>query len=141
MALYNEVSDSMAENKERNWSEEELSSIDLGDERLNRRVIKLAGQLGEQPQAFINQACEDWADSKAAYRFFDNKKVKGSQIISAHRDRVIERMKRYDLVLAIQDTTEIDYSGHAEKKGLGQIGNENGKGLLMHNTLAVTADG
>jgi hypothetical protein len=42
-----------------NWSEEEFGSIDFGDKRLNRRVIKLAGQLSEQPQAFINTCfCE-----------------------------------------------------------------------------------
>lgn len=131
----------MAENKERNWSEEELAGIDLGDERLNKRIIKLAGQLSEQPQAFINQACEDWADTKAAYRFFDNEKVDEQEIISAHSRRVVERMKKYDIVLAIQDTTEIDYTAHPEKKGLGQIGNESGKGLLMHTTLAVTPAG
>lgn len=131
----------MVEKIARNWSEEELGGIDLGDERLNRRIIKLAGQLSEQPQAFINQACEDWADTKAAYRFFDNEKVDEQEIISTHRSRVIERMKKYDVVLAIQDTSEIDYTQHPEKKGLGQIGNESGKGLLMHTTLAVTAKG
>src|SRR5438552_8913721 len=123
------------------WSEEEFEEINLGDERLNRRIIKLAEQLGAQPQAFINQASEDWADTKAAYRFFDNEKVTGAQIISTHSNRVIERMKRYDVVLAIQDTTEIDYTGQPEKKGMGQIGNESGKGLLMHITLAVTTEG
>jgi hypothetical protein len=124
-----------------NWSKEELSGINFGDERLNKRIIKLAGELGEQPQAFINQACEDWAATKAAYRFFDNEKVKETQILSAHSDRVVERMKRYDVVLAIQDTTEIDFTAHPEKEGMGQIGNENGKGLLMHSTLAVTTAG
>jgi beta-glucosidase-like glycosyl hydrolase len=101
---------------EAKWHEGELAGIDLGDERLNKRIIKLAVELGEQPQAFINQACEDWADSKAAYRLFDNEKVTGEQKISAHRERVIERMKRCDVVLAIQDTTEIDYTAHGEKK-------------------------
>jgi hypothetical protein len=124
-----------------NWSEEEFGSIDFGDERLNRRVIKLAGQLSEQPQAFINQACEDWTDTKAAYRFFDNEKVDGQEIISAHSSRVVARMKKYDIVLAIQDTTEIDYTAHLQKQGLGQIGNEVGRGLLMHTTLALTTEG
>jgi len=124
-----------------NWSKEELSDIDLGDQRLNKRLLKLADQLAQQPQAVINQACEDWADTKAAYRFFDNEKVTPAHIISAHRNRVIDRMKRFEVVLAIQDTTEIDYTKHPGKKGLGQVGNENGKGLLMHTTLAVTPTG
>lgn len=126
---------------ETSWSEAELTGIDFGDERLNKRVVKLTAQLSQQPQAFINQACQDWADTKAAYRFFDNEKVKSSQIIAAHRNSVIERMKKHDLVLAIQDTCEIDYSAHRQKKGMGQIGNEKGQGVLMHTSLAVTKEG
>jgi hypothetical protein len=66
------------------WNETEFEEIKLGDERLNVRAIKLLGQLGAQPQAFINQACEDWAATKAAYRFFDNEGVKPEAILSPH---------------------------------------------------------
>jgi len=44
----------------------------LKDARLNRRCQDLAVSLGQQPNAPINQACEEWSDTKAAYRFFDN---------------------------------------------------------------------
>lgn len=38
--------------KEAKWSEKEFEEIDLGDERLNRRIIKLAEELSKQPQAY-----------------------------------------------------------------------------------------
>jgi len=123
------------------WSEKEFEEINLGDERLNRRIIKLAEELSKQPQAFINQASEDWADAKAAYRFFDNEKVSAEKIMIAHQSRVQQRMKEYKRVLAIQDTTEIDYTTHRKVTGLGQIGNEKGKGLMMHTSLIVTTQG
>jgi hypothetical protein len=125
------------------WNETEFEKIKLGDERLNVRAIKLLGQLSAQPQAFINQACEDWAATKAAYRFFDNEEVKPEAILSPHHERVCERMQGQGVVLAIQDTTELDYSAHPKTKGLGPIGNkcEGVQGLLLHTTLAVTGQG
>jgi hypothetical protein len=133
----------MSTETETNWSEQEFAEIKLGDERLKKRAIKLAQQLGAQPQAFINQACEDWADTKAAYRFFDNEKIRPDEIIVAHRKRVEQRMRNHPLVLAIQDTTELDYTAHPNTQGLGPIGNdrETVQGLLMHTTLAVTEKG
>jgi hypothetical protein len=127
----------------RSWHEHEFAAIELGDQRLNARAIKLLGQLSSQPQAFINQACEDWAASKAAYRFFDNEQVQAQQILSPHYQRTGERMQGQQVVLAIQDTTELSYRTHGQTTGLGPIGNnhERQRGLLLHTTLATTTDG
>ena len=35
-----------------------------------------------------DQASEDWADTKAAYRFFDNPKATPDRIISPHREQI-----------------------------------------------------
>ena len=51
------------------WAALEFADVELQDARLNRRCQELAVALGQQPTAYINQACEDWADTKAAYRF------------------------------------------------------------------------
>ena len=37
----------------------------------------------EAPESPINQACEDWAETKAAYRFFPNENVDVGKIIVA----------------------------------------------------------
>jgi len=57
------------------WCLEEFATVDFQDARLNSRCMDLAAQLVMQPHGPINQACEDWADTKAAYRFFDNAKT------------------------------------------------------------------
>ncbi|MEN9395909.1 MAG: hypothetical protein RLZ81_439 [Pseudomonadota bacterium] len=58
-----------------NWAATEFESIDLGDPRRNRRAIRLIEHLGAKPGASIPQACGDWADTLAAYRFFGNQDV------------------------------------------------------------------
>jgi hypothetical protein len=65
----------------------------------------LAISLSQQPQAPINQACESWAEAKAAYRFLANDKVESDEILAPHAQRTVERMRDHKLVLAVQDTT------------------------------------
>lgn len=125
------------------WAVEELGQVDLKDERLNFRCSKLVEALGQQPTAPINQACEDWADSKAAYRFVDNLKVTPEKILAPHIARTVERMAGQEIVLAIQDTTFLNYTHHPETQDLGEIGTkaQNQRGFGLHSTLAVTPSG
>ena len=59
----------------KNWAELEFANVDLGDERLNNRLIKIADKFAEAPESPINQACGDWSSVKAAYRFFKNEGI------------------------------------------------------------------
>ncbi len=133
----------VAEEVEVSWSEAEFSEAKFGDKRLNKRLVKIAAGSLKQPLATINQASEDWADAKAAYRFFDNRKVTSEEVLSPHRLRTSERMRGYQLVLSVQDTTEIDYSHHPSTVGLGPIGNhgKDAQGLLLHTSLVFTVEG
>jgi hypothetical protein len=54
----------------------ELKAVDLGDKRLNKRAIKLLDCLGGSPEDNIPSACKGWAETKAAYRFFEHRNVK-----------------------------------------------------------------
>jgi hypothetical protein len=61
--------------KDISWARAEFSGVELGDKRLNERLIKLCDRLSDSPESSINRACEDWAETKAAYRFFKNERV------------------------------------------------------------------
>jgi hypothetical protein len=129
---------------EEQWAALEFADVELQDARLNRRCQELAVALGQQPSAYINQACEDWADTKAASRFFGNpKKVTPTGISTPHQQRTIERMRQHPLVLAVQDTTFFNYSHHPQTEGLGEIGTkkQQQRGFGLHSTLAVTPAG
>jgi hypothetical protein len=66
------------------WATSEFENVDLGDERLNQRLIKNCNSFSEVPESPINQSCDGWAETKAAYRFFKNEKVGEEKILEAH---------------------------------------------------------
>lgn len=137
----------MTENRlspsEYQWCRDEFATVELQDARLNSRCGELAVQLATQPSEPINQACDDWADTKAAYRFFDNDKVTPERIRAPHHQRTVERIAQYKQVLAVQDTSFLNYTHHPQTEGLGAIGNkrQHQRGFGMHSTLAVTTQG
>ena len=89
---------------ESEWSESEFKGVELGDKRLEARLKRLAGELAGLPEAPINQASEDWAATKAAYRLFQNERVTGNALLKPHVQHTIQRMRGENVVLAIQDT-------------------------------------
>jgi Transposase DNA-binding/Transposase Tn5 dimerisation domain len=131
------------------WAAEEMGQTDLGDKRLNDRLVSLCDRFSESPESPISQACKGWAETKAAYRFFQNQDVEAADIIATHRKKTAERAKPYKTILAIQDTSYFIYSSHTQTKGLGAMSLKKGKhvekifshGLVMHACLAVTTDG
>ena len=85
---------------------------------------------------------------KGYYRLIDQpdeSAVTMENILLPHREQTVRRMQAHKTVLCIQDGTDLDYNGAAHCQGLGVIGtNQTGaksKGLHLHSTLAVTADG
>lgn len=129
------------ETKQKEWHEEELDGVALGDKRLNWRLQDVAGKLAAKPRAPINQASEDWANSKAAYRLFANKKVTAEKILLPHQNQTQARMERENIVLAVQDTTYLNYTQHSSKKQAGPIGSTALQGYVMHKTLALNEKG
>ncbi len=119
---------------------EELASIDLGDQRLNRRARKVLGTLGERPNASIPGACGGWDETRAAYNLFAHPKVTMQQVLEPHYQRTEQRLGEHRTVLCVQDTTELDYTGKNDIQGLGPLNYESRKGMYLHPTLAVTPE-
>lgn len=125
-----------------NWAANELDAVAIRDERLVNRLIETATILAEHPGKTIPQACGSWAKTKATYRLMDNDKLSPEIVLASHREQTIERMKGHDVVLAIQDTTDIIYNGQPNSGGVGRCSSfECQRGLLVHSTLAVTTNG
>ena len=66
------------------WAKQEFETIELGDARLNQRAVLLAERLGQKPGASIPAACENWAETAAAYRFLRNHQANWEEVLSAH---------------------------------------------------------
>lgn len=127
------------------WGGMEFRDADFGDLRLRKRLASVADCLADRPQDSINRASGDWAAAKAAYRFFDNEQVSPEGILEPHRNRTIERIGSLPWVLAVQDTTFLNYA-NLKIDGLGFMGGQKElgdrcRGFLVHTTLAIDPQG
>lgn len=123
------------------WAAEELKYADLGDRRRNKRLIRLVSDLAAQPNVSVPQASGDWAATQGAYDFWQSPHVKAEAIRQAHQTSTLERVKQHAVVIAIQDTTELSFTHHPSKKGMGYLDNPAGCGLKVHSVLASTEGG
>ena len=123
------------------WAAEELRYADLGDQRLNRRLVRVVEDLARQPSASVPQASGTWAATKAVYRFWDSERVAPEAMRASHTRSTVERVRGHEWVLAVQDTTNLDFAHHPQTKGLGPLDNAFQWGLKVHSTLAVSSEG
>jgi hypothetical protein len=126
-----------------NWAEVEFGGCKLGDARLTRRLVQLAQDFYARPTASVPQACGgDRAKTKAAYRLFGNTRADMQTLLEPHYLATEARMAAHKVVLAVQDTTSLNYTAHPATVGLGPVGNSiKAMGLHLHCTLAMTTDG
>lgn len=125
------------------WTEEEFGRVQIFDERLKSRLFTLAADFFAQPGELIPQACDgSKAKTKAAYRFFQNGNVSMQTLIRPHIESTIERIRPHQVILAVQDTTSVNYTGHPPE-GVGPIDNSQNSavGLELHDTMAFTPEG
>ena len=136
------------------WVDQELAGSTFKDERLGRRLRKLLVQMAGAVGAPIPLACQDWANTKAAYRFLSNEAVSEAEILAGHFRSTRSRVAAADgTILVLQDTTEFSYR-RARPERIGAITTAPSRrgadgrlkmhtvcGLLMHASLAVTTDG
>jgi transposase-like protein/transposase Tn5 family protein len=123
------------------WAALELRHLHLGDQRLNRRLVKMVDDFLARPEASVPQAAGDWAATKAAYRFWSNDRVQADRMHAAHRKSTLERLPELGPILAIQDTTSYDFTSHPATRGLGYLGHPKHTGLLVHSVLCADAEG
>jgi len=136
------------------WLDGELAGCSLSDERLNKRLRKLLAQIGSAMGQSIPLVCQDWANAKAAYRFFSNERVSEADILAGHLQSTHDRTAATDgPVLVLHDTTEFSYQRekpeaigitkaiNSGRDKAGRLRSHTVCGILMHSSLAVTTEG
>jgi hypothetical protein len=125
------------------WATHEFGQAVLPDRRHHRRLCLIATAFAQKPTAPIPQACPNGAEAKAAYRFMENEAIAPAALRQAHHQATLERVRSHRVVLAVQDTTALNYSTHPQTAGLGSLGSHSPKtiGLFLHSTLALTPSG
>lgn len=59
------------------WASEELQHADLGDARLNRRLVAIVEDLAAAPETSVPQASRSAAALQGMYDFWANRRVGG----------------------------------------------------------------
>lgn len=119
----------------------ELRTLDLGDERREHRTKVLTSALLLAPDASVPQACRSRSETKAAYRLFSNMSVCAKAIRSAHADATVERARGKQLLLALQDKTNLDYTCCPGTLGLGPLDSPLCRGLKVQSTMLTDGHG
>jgi hypothetical protein len=130
----------LSQDSGKTWAEIEFGNVSLGDARLVKRLVSIAQKLGEQPTASIPQACGTWDHIKGTYRFFDNHRVEEGKILAAHHQASQDRAREHPVVLAVQDTTQLDFTHHPATSELGHLHDQEHQGLFYHPTLLLSPE-
>ena len=122
---------------------DELINAGLGDQRLTKRLCQLAAAFAEQPDVSIPKATGSWGQTFAAYRFFDNDAVQFADILAPHYARTRQRAAAEPVVLAVNDSTSLNYDQRPATRGLGPIRTRADKtfGLWLHSLMGFTPEG
>jgi hypothetical protein len=92
------------------WIDEELDGCEFADARLGKRLRAFVSQLSEGIGETIPMACQDWANTKAAYRFLSNDRVQESDILAGHFQSTHEHFQAtVGLALVLHDTTSFSF--------------------------------
>lgn len=123
------------------WASEELAKAELGDVRRGLRLMRIVERLVAHAEQSVPEMCRNWAETKAAYRFWGNQAIDWREILAPHRQRTAQRAQSEPVVLVIQDHTDVELSSHRATKGLGYLASAQARGLKAHTCLAVSESG
>lgn len=119
------------------WSERTFGGVQLHDLRRTRRAVQAASKLAENPLDSLPAQMQTWKETKALYRWLDEPDVTFAALMQPHLQQTREQAHGSPVVLLVQDTTDIDLSHRHKISGVGQIGNERGRGFFVQTVLAV----
>jgi hypothetical protein len=98
---------------------------------------RVAAALAEDPHGTLPGSFRGWSEAKAAYRLLEEPDVAYDRVIAPHRTGVRTACQQPGEFLLVEDTTSLDFTSHLAAQDLGRIGDDGGRGLHVHTTLAL----
>jgi hypothetical protein len=121
----------------KSWAKQTFGPSKLKDIRRTKRAVKVAKRMAENVSASLPVQMQSWKETIALYRLLNENDVTFEALMQPHVEQTHEQIEIHPVVLLVQDTTEVDLSHHPKTKGVGQVGNERGRGLYLQTALAV----
>ena len=124
------------------WADMEYRRSSYPDRRVRKRLVIMGRAWEQHPGAPLPVMFPAEAEQKAAYRLLSNDRIQMKHILEPHQEATVERCRQSQVpvILALQDTTTLNYHGHRKTTGLVPIGGRGSgaMGLLAHVGLCIT---
>jgi len=119
------------------WAKKTFGASNLKDIRRTARAVKAVTRMAQNASGSLPAQMQTWKETLALYRLLDEEDVTFEALMQPHWHQTRAQLESRPLVLLVQDTSEVDLSHHPKTKGLGQVGNERGRGLYLQTVLAI----
>jgi hypothetical protein len=124
------------------WASQVAAIADLPDERLDKRLAAILVDTLESPSASIPEAAGSEGQATATYRFYANDRVTTTALHRGVALATAQRCLDQDVLLVVQDTTTLNFTGLHSIAELGPIDSGGlARGVHLHTALAVTTSG
>lgn len=123
------------------WARREFGGCDLDHMSRTNLLVRIgAGLANNLTQAFSSCCGKNGAQRVSNFLELDG--VTDQSVLSGHIKATGVRCGDFDRIVAVQDTTHLDYSSHKALDDLGTIGpSKSSKGLMMHTIMALSPGG
>jgi hypothetical protein len=119
-------------------AEQEVSGAKLGDRRRRARLCSVVQALETEPAKSFPRAMGSDAALEAFYRFINNDGFSAGDIVAPHIAATLQRAKAARTVIAVHDTTVVEYG--AAREDLGITTGRNHFGFLAHTALLLAEE-
>ncbi len=118
------------------WATDVFGQAKLGDPRRTVRLVKLASGLAQNAGKSLVKSSVTPADMEAAYRFIRNSSISSEDIAEAGFLSTAAKVRNDDTLLALEDTTSLNFSHKSVRDELGHITNgKRARGFQVHSVL------
>lgn len=118
----------------------EFEGAELGDERLQRRLLSIAETVATSPDSSFPEVTGSDGELEGVYRFLSNGRVTPEAILEPHIQATVRRTREASRALVIHDTTSFVFGGESPREGLGWIHKRGrSQGFFGHFAVAVDA--
>jgi transposase-like protein/DDE family transposase len=122
------------------WAKHTFGPSKLKDIRRTSRAVQVACNMAKNPSGSLPGQMHTWKGTIALYHLLSEEDVTFEALMQPHWDQTREQIEARPVVLLVQDTTDVDLSHHPKMSGVGQIGNERGRGLYLQTVLALVPE-
>jgi len=117
---------------------QELAGADLGDQRRTVRLGVISERLEAEPAKSFPRSMGSDAALEAFYRFINNEGFGAQDILAPHVAATLKRSTAAGTVIAVHDTTYLEY--RSAREDLGPTTSKNHFGFVAHATLLLAEE-